>query len=205
MKPSIKFKNPTLFLILFAFGCFTFSPVMQGGGQSRPSPTPSTQDVNVVNTPNVNVVSTTASPVLVRDVDNPTAQPFQAQVMGGFADGASTTGDILITTVPAGKRLVIEHFSAFASMAIDQNVVRVGQEVWIDPFSTVILQYRWDTQGHNADGSSAYFVASESVRFYAYPGPIKVFAERDSFAGANPNSVTFTISGYLVNCPTCAP
>jgi len=49
-----------------------------------------------------------------------------------------------------------------------------------------------------------YFTASYPVRgFYADPGPLNCSAERDSVAGAIPNSVTFTIWGYFVDCPTC--
>src|SRR5439155_23134862 len=202
MKTAIKFKTailPVLIPLVLAF--FALSSATQ----AAPSP-PSPTNVNVVNTPSVNVINTTASPVPVRDVDNPAKQPFQAEVVGGFADGASSTGDITIATVPAGKRLVIEHVSAFGTMLPTQKVINGGSEViWTDPFGIIIVQYHWDSQGSNADGSRDYFVVSEALRVYANPGPIQCFAERDSTAGANPNSVTFTISGYLVNCPTCVP
>ena len=89
-----------LLLTPILLSCFALLPI------ARAAPSPS--NVNVVNTPNVNVVNTPASPVPVRDVDNPARQPFQAEVVGGFADGASTTGEVTITTVPAGKLLVIE-------------------------------------------------------------------------------------------------
>ncbi len=181
-----------LFLLLtpILLSCFALLPI----AQAAPSPS------------NVIVVNTPASPVPVRDVDNPARQPFQAQAVGGFADGASSTGDITIATVPAGKRLVIEHVSALGTMLPTQKVINGGSDViWTDPFGIIILQYHWDSQGSNADGSRDYFVVSEALRVYANPGPIRCFAERDSTAGANPNSVTFTISGYLVDCPTCAP
>ncbi len=168
-----------LFLLLtpILLCCFALLPI----AQAAPSPS------------NVIVVNTPASPVPVRDVDNPARQPFQAQAVGGFADGASSTGDITIATVPAGKRLVIEHVSALGTMLPTQKVINGGSDViWTDPFGII-------------DGSRDYFVVSEALRVYANPGPIRCFAERDSTAGANPNSVTFTISGYLVDCPTCAP
>ena len=189
-----------LFLLLtpILLSCFALLPI----AQAAPSPS----NVNVVNTPDVNVVNTTASPVPVRDVDNPARQPFHAEAVGGFADGASTTGGLLIPTVPAGKRLVIEHVSAFGTMLPTQKVINGGSDViWADPFSTLIVQYHWHSQGSNADGSRDYFVASQLVRFYANPGALRCFAERNSVAGANPDSVTFTISGYLVDCPTCVP
>src|SRR5438445_1232922 len=176
-----------LFLLLtpILLSCFALLPI----AQAAPSPS----NVNVVNTPNVNVVNTPASPVPVRDVDNPARQPFQAQVVGGFADGASTTGDITIATVPAGKRLVIEHVSVFGMMEQLQRLVggtlfhELGHNLGHDhlPISA---------QGSNAAGTLDYFVASQLVRFYADPGPIQCSAERDSTAGANPDSVTFTIS-----------
>ena len=188
-------------IILFALACFALSSATQA---APPPPAPS--NVNVVNTPNVNVANTTASPVPMRDVDNPARQPFHTHVTGGFADGASTTGEITITTVPTGKLLVIEYVSVFGAMLPAQKMVR----------SWIHVHGRGDTmatggdipveqQGANASGTIDYFVASRLVRFYADPGPVLCFAERDSFAGANPDSVTFTISGYFVDCPECVP
>ncbi len=193
MNPLIQCKTTILpLLVAGVLGCFALSSATQ----AAPSPT----NVNVVNTPSVNVINTTASPVQVRDVDNPASQPFQAQVVVGFADGASTTGDITIATVPAGKRLVIEYLSVFSAMLPHQKVI-----------NTLIEQAEQGVHGQNypfgsnADGTLDYWIGSQPIRFYAQPGPIQCFAERDSTVGANPNSVTFTIVGYLVNCPTCVP
>src|SRR5437899_3945 len=194
MKTSIKFKTtvPRL-LILFTLGCFALLPI----AQAAPSPT----NVNVVNTPNVNVVNTTASPVPVRDVDNPARQPFQAEAMGGFADGASTTGDITIGAVPAGKRLVIEYVSVFGTMLPGQKMIRASIQT-----EDVSIYLRISPQGSNAGGSRDYFIASEHWSITGKVRPsFRGTGERDSFAGANPDSVTFTISGYLVDCPECVP
>jgi hypothetical protein len=197
LKPSIKFKRTTLFLIPLVLAFFALSSATQ----AVPSP-PSPTNVNVVNTPNVSVVNTTASPVPVRDVDNPARQPFEAQVVGGFADGAATTGDITIATVPAGKLLVIEHVSVFGTMLPGQKLVRATIQT-----EDVSIYLRISPQGSNAGGSRDYFIASGAV--WTVTGKVHpVFrgtGERDSFAGANPDSVTFTISGYFVNCPTCVP
>ena len=185
-----------LFLLLtpILLSCFALLPIAQAA--SSPS------NVNVVNTPNVNVVNTPASPVQVRDVDNPAKQPFQAEAMGGFADGASTTGDIPITTVPAGKRLVIEHVSVFGTMLPGQKMVRaVMHRFSVFGHSLVI-----SAQGSNADGSRDYFVASQLVRLnFSHDDVIVCLAERDSSLVENPGSVTFTVSGYLVDCPECVP
>ena len=181
-------------IILLALVCFALSSATQGA----PSPT----NVNVVNTPSVNVINTTASPVLVRDVDNPARQPFHAHVTGGFADGASTTGPITITTVPAGKLLVIEHVSAFGRMLPFEKMVRFTIRYGIFSHSVVCTP-----QGSSADGSRDYFVASQLVRMdFSHPGEaVSVLGERDSNLGENPSSVTFTISGYFVDCPECVP
>src|SRR5437870_13576858 len=122
-----------LFLLLtpILLSCFALLPI----AQAAPSPT------------NVNVVNTTASPVPVRDVDNPARQPFQAQAVGGFADGASTTGDITIGPVPAGKRLVIEHVSVFGAMLSGQKMVRATIQT-----ADVSTYLRISPQGSNADG-----------------------------------------------------
>ena len=197
MKTAIKFKTailPVLIPLVLAF--FALSSATQ----AAPSP-PSPTNVNVVNTPNVNVVNTTASPVPVRDVDNPTRQPFQAEAVGGFADGASTAGDITIGPVPAGKRLVIEHVSVFGTMLPGQKMIRASIQT-----EDVSIYLRISPQGSNAGGSRDYFIASEDWHVTGKLRPsFRGTGERDSFAGANPDSVTFTISGYLVDCPECVP
>ena len=182
-------------IISLMLGCFALLPATQAGSQPQ---SPGTQNVNVVNTPNVNVVNTIASSVPVRDVDNPTRQPFHAEVVGGFADGASTTGDITIATVPAGKRLIIEYVSGFGEMLGNDSLVSLA----VDQFHLRITR-----QGSNADGSRDYFVASQLVRMdFSHPGEaVSVLGERDSNLGENPSSVTFTISGYFVDCPECVP
>jgi hypothetical protein len=194
MNPRTHFTRTTLFLIPLVLACFA----LPSATQAAPSPT----NVNVVNTPNVNVVNTTASPVPVRDVDNPARQPFQAQVVGGrVADGASTTGDIPITTVPAGKLLIIDYVSVFGRILSGQKLNHVS-------VINSTVQYgglQISPQGSNADGSRDYFVASQLVRMdFSHSGVVSVLGERDSNLVENPSSVTFTISGYFVDCPTCA-
>ena len=188
-----------LLLTPILLSCFALLPI------ARAAPSPS--NVNVVNTPNVNVVNTPASPVQVRDADNPARQPFHAEVRGGFADGASTTGDITITTVPAGKVLVIEHVSVFGAMLPGQKMVRARLIIrWSTPGGPLVLRPPLviRPQGSNADGTRDYFVASEPVRFYAGDGLVTWEAERDSVAGTNVAGIDINCDGYFVDCPTCA-
>ena len=166
-----------LFLLLtpILLSCFALLPI----AQAAPSPS------------NVIVVNTPASPVPVRDVDNPARQPFQAEAMGGFADGASTTGEVTITTVPAGKLLIIEHVSVFGAMLPGQKMVRARVMYRFSVFGHSLVI---SAQGSNANGSSDYFVASELIRFYDNDGlPVAWEAERDSSAGAN-------VAGIDINC-----
>ena len=226
MNPLIQCKTTILPLLIAAIlGCFALSQVAEAGPApaansnpqtvtvvnttSNPVPTSATGTTTVAGTVTaaqggtwiVGVNNTTASPVPFRDVDNPATQAFEAEAVGGFADGASTTGDITIATVPAGKRLVIEHVSVLGKMNTGQRLVRVN----FRKASGLKTETEVKEVGTDANGSTDYFVVSEALRTYANPGLLQCFAERDSFAGNNPNSVTFTISGYFVDCPTCVP
>jgi hypothetical protein len=226
MNPLIQCKTTILSLLTtLVFACLALSPLRMtaaGGGQtstvrvvntpSEPVPTSATGTTTVAGTVaatqsgpwSVDVSNTAASPVPFRDVDNPARQPFQAQVMGGFADGASTTGDITLTTVPAGKRLVIEYVSIFGAMITDQKMIDASVKLH-SGFSDEYDFHSYQNAAHTSVAGLDYFVSSGPVRFYSGPGPVYCFAERNSIAGANPNSVTFTISGYFVDCPTCVP
>src|SRR5215471_14695913 len=67
---------------------------------------------------NVKIVNT---PLPTRDVDNPASQPVQVeagQAIGQF------TGQAVLFTVPAGKRLVVEHFSSEMGIATGTAVDR---------------------------------------------------------------------------------
>src|SRR5437773_3412095 len=93
-------KNRNMNLIVLLLGCLALSPEAKAG------PAAQTTNVNVVNTPNVNVVNTPT----VKDMDNPARQPFETSTGVTIQDGSSV-GVREITTVPAGKVLVIEQVS----------------------------------------------------------------------------------------------
>ncbi len=67
--------------------------------------------------PTVTVENTVANPVGVVSADNPARNPFQMSVGGKPFNTA-----VLVFTVPAGQRLVVDFFSA-------EGVVPVGQTV----------------------------------------------------------------------------
>jgi hypothetical protein len=99
-------------------------------------------------TSNVNVVNTPTSPVPVRDVDNPARQITVVQTagLGGFSNG-DNVAVVAIPTVPAGKRLIIEHVSVFGEMLPGQKMV---QAYVVTNFSDTYL--RISAQGSNAGG-----------------------------------------------------
>ena len=130
----MKRRNIAFTTILILLSCFMLLPIAHAGGQSRPSPTPGTQDVNVVNTPNVNVANTPSvslvgtptvnlgannsvnvsnsadAPVLVRDVDTAARTPFYASIPIGLPAGDLDDESFSID-IPAGKTLVAEFVS----------------------------------------------------------------------------------------------
>ena len=198
-------KNRNTILSLFVIACFVLSPVAQAGGPSRPSPTPTTQDVNVVNTPNVNLVNTpsvnvanfpagvnvantASSPVLVRDVDTAARIPFFGNIQlvavaGEFYKTASVD-------IPTGKMLVVEFTSAFliGGDQIDQVSVSDGATG-----NTHFLVT------HSPAGTnSADLTVSEQIRMHA-TSSIAMGIVRNTANGET--DMTGSVTGYLVDVP----
>lgn len=73
---------------------------------------------------------------LVRDVDTPSLSPFRAGLSFGFT---SINEQRLLTTVPAGKRLVIEHVSYWGYLPTGKSFVfaalRTGQ---VGPLAVIL-------------------------------------------------------------------
>jgi hypothetical protein len=180
----MKNRNIIFTTVLLGFSCFALLPVAA-------APPGGTSNVNVVNTPTV------------KDADNPARQPFHASAYVGFSNG-SASATATITTVPAGKRLIIEHVSVYGQMLVGQTMRRAA-------IGTSLLNYNdggyvfddLTVSPQGSDGVKDYFVASQDVRLYADPGTqVLGTAIRNSTAGANPDTaVQFSISGYLVDVP----
>lgn len=191
------FLRPVIIPVALVLACFALMPRAQAGGQSRPSPTPSptpsTQDVNVVNTPTI------------QDIDNPAKQPFQAWESTGWVDG-NCDGQVILTTVPAGKRLVIEHVSVEGTLLheLGHHLVEAHIETTVGgipvPHHLSVMNY---STGLAECSGNDIVVGVGEMRFYADPGTVVYgFAARDSASGNN-DSFAFSISGYFVDCPIC--
>ena len=163
-----------------------------------------TPNVNIANMPavgidasrnTVQVGNTTSSPVLVRDVDNPARQPFQAIVSATLNPSvAAFVQNVAI--VPVGKRLVIEFVSAIADVPADQKVViSVFNQ---DKFASRGVSHSFPVTPQGTFSGIDRLVASESARMYAEPeDSVNFVVSRNSAAGTA--NCFFSISGYLVD------
>ena len=166
-----------LFITFMALGA-----TVSYGQTTKGQQTPTTANVNVVNT------------AQVRDADNPARQPYQN---GFFLVGVNAIQDSwLLATVPAGKRLVIENVAV-------SGVTPTGQRMFVSlstGVNNLALRHPLlvSAQGTNEDGE-AEFVISQQVRLYADPGTaVTLHLKRSSTTGLA--AITFaTISGYLVD------
>ena len=144
----------------------------------------------------------TANPLPVRDADNPARQPFQAHGSNTFVDGGRVISAVTITTVPAGKRLIIEHVSVFGVMLAGQKMIETAITTRLqNSNSGQPLPHDLTINAQGSNGFRDYFVASQDMRWYADAGTDVVgFAERDNTAGGG-GDVQFAISGYFVDVP----
>ena len=147
--------------------------------------------VGITGTPNVLVGNTEVMPVPVRDVDRPTAEPFQQEVEVTIPEGHG--GENGFITVPAGKILVIEQVSATGNAPDGQSLSfyvlsRVLPDDTRRPHRLLAVK--------EEDVPNSFFVASQQVRIYAEA----VASVRISRVGsAGTASATFVVSGHLVN------
>lgn len=168
-------------------------PVIQQG----PVTLNGTPNVNIANTPNVNVANTAASPVLVRSVDSGSAEPVEASVAFPSGRGTSVIAGSLYT-VPAGKRLVVEHVSAVCSVRTGTRLEYAsigtlpagngGPALYLIPVLT----------GPSSLGGDS-FVISQAVKFYVSAGEQLYVAAYETTVTDGVG--TFSFTGYLVNAP----
>ncbi|HVJ22116.1 MAG TPA: hypothetical protein VM686_42210 [Polyangiaceae bacterium] len=161
--------------------------VLLAAGQRTVNAGPAPSNVNVVNTPGVNVVSLPA-------VHLATAVPFQAQVLAEFEPG--TNGASAGIEIPAGKRLEVENVSALA--ALDNDVVlRYVAVVTLDQGGGSEAEHYlvMSPQG-SIPGIADYFSANHPMRAHAI-GALAVRAFRSTEAGYG--HVSLTVTGHLVD------
>lgn len=142
----------------------------------------------------------TASPVPVRDVDNPARQPFDGFINVSIPDGFDFGfAELDYRAVPDGKRLVIEHVSALTSLPGGQKVIDIQLDTFRHGFAWLGADFKVTTEGFDR------FITSQPVRLYADSGatvgraPVSVQVRRGGFAGSGQSFVS--IRGYVVDVP----
>lgn len=131
----------------------------------------------------------------VRDVDQPARQPRQDGF--GFAIANGITTQVSLSAVPAGKRLVIESFSADASVPSGQTgfffiTTTAGG---VSAIHTVpVVQAFADAAFPGSDA----LVTAQSIRIYADPGTTPSVSFRRSSSAGGAFCSAF-ISGYFVD------
>jgi hypothetical protein len=153
-------------------------------------------NVGILGSPNVTVANPSGNPVQVRDV-NEASQPVAAP--GGLPFQGGTSSVLLpLYTVPAGKRLVIEYFSAECFLPAAQTAVASVRY----PSAGGILLQHWLTMSPPA--ASGFFPLT------SFGGPLRAHVDPGSLVEAivvtnanvtDQSRCNATISGHLVNVP----
>ena len=152
-----------------------------------------TPTVGLAGGSSVLVGNNAANPVLVRDVDSPGMQPFEALGDAGMSPGADNT-NVELFTVDSGKRLVIEYVSAHFSIPTGQKFIDVRLQ------DTVGAPYHLVPVLLGTRDSRDIFSISQPLRMYVGPGhTVLVSVERDANTGGVFGEVE--VFGYLVNVP----
>lgn len=154
-------------------------------------------------TKDVLVVNSSSQAVPLRDVDRPTAQPFNHKAPlkwhPGFAFANADSSGILETfTVPDGKRLVIEFVSLQIVMPPGDNVLfaRLGTRSTVPTVTLTVTHAGTDFQNNEA------FTATHRVFTILEPGTV---VEPTAFCKGTCTTSTASqggfifISGYLVD------
>jgi hypothetical protein len=153
-------------------------------------------NVGITGTPTVEVGNNSANPVLVRDVDRPTAQPFQYEATVTLEEGQSGQNTAIL--VPAGKLLVIENVSVWGTAPSDQRIQQFAILTHVAPDNVYRSHYLQFTKQDNGYGTAnEYTVSSQQLRLYADTPNAYARVSRASSTGTA--TFRFVVSGYFVN------
>lgn len=133
-----------------------------------------------------------ATPVLVRDVDNPARQPFQASIDTDWPAGFIVKTTTLLT-VPVGKRAVIEYATFYIAPSAGSKIqfAELGTTVGGNPASFDFVGTPITSIG----------VVAQPLRLYADAGTNIVGIVGLDSTSTGGGEIKISISGYLVNVP----
>jgi hypothetical protein len=177
------------------------SDVVVVNDASQPVPTVAQGTTNVAGTvavsnmPPVSVANTPATPVYVRDVDNPALQPFTTELVWQVPEGSRGTAATPIT-IPNGKTLVVEDVNLFAGLPNGQT----GFLTCFVPGNPENTLYAFALTDAGTLGGLEGFVGGRAVRIYVQAGALFYCALNRS-ADAGIANAQLTLSGHYVNTP----
>lgn len=131
-----------------------------------------------------------ASPLLIRDLDNPARQPFRA---------LTTVNNAILATVPAGKRLVIEFASGFVQINSFANVSGLPAIILnIKHAGTLVFLHEIPPQLTYSIVNGTVYVMSQPVRMYVDAGDeLQVTFP----SGSGLLAARVSVTGYFVDVP----
>lgn len=137
-----------------------------------------------------------ATYTLVRNADEPARNPYQEEHSAYVGSGEDPT-DLIFSKVPAGKRLVVTHMSAWYEQSAGQNTpVRVPVRLVIGNSAARDTPAGQFIPPSILPGGTDVVVNADTVLYFnAGEEPIALF-NRDSLSAA-----IVTLSGYMVSVP----
>lgn len=155
----------------------------------------STNDVRVVNPP--------VLPVPVKNVEAPARVKYQKVVSFNRNDSAtcpsSGTCNVLLDTVPAGKRLVIEHLSLAVNAYVAPTFVAFGNTSLPYVDNVFIVKPDFVLHQFGPSNSEPFFVMDRPVLVYYEPAEQVRLKVLMSTVGLGSLSSNVTLHGQLVD------
>jgi hypothetical protein len=152
-------------------------------------------NVGIAGTPTVQLDDSATNPVFIRDVDRPTAQPFQYEVTVTLDEGEG--GQNAAIPVPSGKLLVIENVSVWGTAPSDQRIQQFAILTHVAPDNVYRPHYLQFTKQDNGYGTANEYTVSQQLRIYAdTPGAM---ARVTRVPATGTVTFRFVVSGYFVN------
>jgi hypothetical protein len=146
--------------------------------------------------PSVTVVNPATNPAKTSSVDDPGRNPYQ--FFKNLEACVNTTCQATTPPVPAGKRLVVQHVSAFGALTSPGNTV----EVVVSTETAVLSTFAPPVFGTTNQG----FAFDQPVLGFADAGEtVTVFISTNG--SFNQAASDFVVTGYLIDCTVnpCAP
>lgn len=158
-------------------------------------------NVNVVNTPNVNVVNQAGAPLPVREVAAAARQPVTINLSVGMSFGTQRFG-CADYTVPANKRLEIDHVSAGSVVLYAGNTIKAE---YVTHTGSDTNEFNLNFANQNYSTTEPLYVADAVQLSFADPGSVvELCATLKNTQGSGSggfSALRAVLTGYLINSP----